>query len=51
MKSGGGRRRRRKGKGKDGGEGADEEGGVAMVVVRLGKRGPRIVIRGARRPR
>lgn len=33
-------------------EGADAvEGGVAMVVVRLGKRGPRIVTQGARRPR
>lgn len=40
------------GEGRGENEGADAvEGGVAMVVVRLGKRGPRIVTQGARRPR
>lgn len=40
------------GKSSGGNEEADRvEGGIAMVVVRLGKRRPRIAIQGARRPR
>lgn len=35
----------------EGGTAAAVEGGVAMVVVRLGTTGPRIVIQPARRPR